>query len=159
MPLLSEQSYSAPQLLLVFTLQVNLSEQEPYTIWAICGNATITDPTEALIHLLQNIQYRCTKDRSHHTHISSSFQATFTSKKVVLPIRLGRRYANMNLITLNFLQWGGMKTQPWSSCFSAKLLLNPYQNPNNQYGSKWKIREVKGQRFFGSRDYSNGEWN
>lgn len=54
MYLLSEQNYNAPQLLLIFTLQVNLTEQEPHTIWAI------TDPTEADTHLPQNIRYRCT---------------------------------------------------------------------------------------------------
>lgn len=79
MHFLPEQNYKAPQLLLIFSLQVNLTEQELQTIWAICGNTTITDPTEA--HTLFKISGTgAHKDRSYHTHISSSSKPNFTSK-------------------------------------------------------------------------------
>lgn len=81
MHLLPEQNPNALQLLLIFTLQVSLTEQEPHTIWAICGNTTSTDPTEAHTYLpLRTFSTGAHKDRSHHTHISSSSKPTFTSK-------------------------------------------------------------------------------
>lgn len=68
MPFLPKQNYKAPQLLLIFTLQVNLTEQEPQTIWAICRNTTITDPTEA--HTL----FKTSSTGAHKTdHITPTF--------------------------------------------------------------------------------------
>lgn len=79
MHFLPEQNYKAPQLLLIFTLQVNLTEQEPHTIWAICGNTAITDPTEAHT-LFKTFSRGAHKDRSYHTHISSSSKPNSTPK-------------------------------------------------------------------------------
>lgn len=134
---LSEQNYNATQLPLIFTLQVNLIQQEPQTTWSICSNTTRTYPTE--VYILASKHSILLHMNLDYTHISLPSKVTFllqepsASHKVeeCMPTR-----TSLHSISCTVVGWKTSFNFHADRAQSASnLLLNPYQNPNNQYGS------------------------
>lgn len=109
MHVLSEQNYNAPQLLLIFTLQVNLTKsltQYGPTV-AIQPSLTLLKHTHASKH---SVQVQLEID-----HITPTFLHPLSQpllQKSSASCKAGEKICPNELTTLNFLHCGGMETQP-----------------------------------------------